>query len=108
MYRFVTAILALLCSVIVSFECVAYNGEIIKIKVDNSTIYPGTERNVYIYVPQAYDGAQPACLWVSMSGGCKFMADIFSLRKDWRLHDRWRNTDDCRHKERVGRKEMAE
>lgn len=77
MYRFVTAILALLCSVIVSFECVAYNGEIIKIKVDNSTIYPGTERNVYIYVPQAYDGVQPACLWVSMSGGCKFMADIF-------------------------------
>jgi enterochelin esterase-like enzyme len=43
--------------------------------MDNSAIYPGTVRNVSVYVPQQYDGKSPACLWVSMSGG-SFMLDI--------------------------------
>jgi enterochelin esterase-like enzyme len=43
--------------------------------MDNSAIYPGTVRNVSVYVPQQYDGKSPACLWVSMSGG-SFMFDI--------------------------------
>ena len=33
-----------------------------------SSIYPGTERSVKVYVPQQYDGAKPACLLVCMDG----------------------------------------
>ena len=58
-------------------SAVAYNGQIIKFKLDNSTIYPGTVRNIEVYIPQQYDGQTPACLWVSMSGGCEMMAEIF-------------------------------
>ena len=56
---------------------VAYNGHLFKFKMDNSIIYPGTKRNIEVYVPRQYDGTKPACLWVSMSGGAKMMAEIF-------------------------------
>ena len=59
-----------------SLETFAYNGEIVKFKMENSKIYPGTSRSITIYVPKEYDGNKPACLWVSVSGG-SFMYDIF-------------------------------
>ena len=59
-----------------SLETFAYNGEIVKFKIENSKIYPGTSRSITIYVPKEYDGNKPACLWISVSGG-SFMYDIF-------------------------------
>ncbi len=44
--------------------------EIIKfhMKSSSSSVYPGTERDVEVYVPDAYDGRQPACLYVGLDG----------------------------------------
>ena len=43
--------------------------EIIKFHLKSSkTYYPGTERDVEVYVPEAYDGKQPACLYVGLDG----------------------------------------
>ena len=35
----------------------------------NSTIYPGTVRDYWIYVPKQYDAAKPACVMVFFDGG---------------------------------------
>ncbi|MDB5031256.1 SMP-30/gluconolactonase/LRE family protein [Mucilaginibacter sp.] len=43
-------------------------GELIQLKFNNSKIYPGTTRNVTIYVPAQYDGKKPACLYVNQDG----------------------------------------
>ncbi len=37
-------------------------------KFDRSKIFPGTERDYWVYVPAQYDGAQPACLMVFQDG----------------------------------------
>lgn len=46
--------------------------EIIKFHIVSSSSisshYPGTERDVEVYVPDAYDGKQPACLYVGLDG----------------------------------------
>jgi enterochelin esterase-like enzyme len=43
-------------------------GEVLKFQLDDSHIYPGTEREILVYVPQQYVGDQPACLLVCMDG----------------------------------------
>ena len=43
-------------------------GEVIKFIITDSQIYPGTEREILVYVPQQYDGTKPACLLVCMDG----------------------------------------
>ncbi len=43
-------------------------GEIIKFTFDKSKIFPGTTREVSVYVPQQYDPANPACLYVNQDG----------------------------------------
>ena len=43
-------------------------GEILSFKWDQSAIYPGTQREVKVYVPKQYDGKTPACLLVCMDG----------------------------------------
>lgn len=43
-------------------------GEVIKFTLDDSQIYPGTEREILVYVPQQYVGDQSACLLVCMDG----------------------------------------
>ena len=40
----------------------------LRFTLDDSAIYPGTQREVLVYVPQQYDGSQPACLLVCMDG----------------------------------------
>ena len=44
--------------------------EIIKFHLvsTSGSLYPGTERDVEVYVPDAYDGRQPACLYVGLDG----------------------------------------
>ena len=43
-------------------------GHIEKLFFKDSKIYPGTERNWWIYVPAQYDPAEPACLMVWQDG----------------------------------------
>jgi enterochelin esterase-like enzyme len=44
-------------------------GEIIKREFAASSIYPGTRRNYYIYIPKIYSPEKPACLFVCCDGG---------------------------------------
>jgi enterochelin esterase-like enzyme len=43
-------------------------GEVLKFSLNDSHIYPGTEREILVYVPQQYTGDVPACLLVCMDG----------------------------------------
>src|SRR5437764_12158562 len=43
-------------------------GEIIKLVFDSSKIFPGTTRDLSIYVPAQYNPAQPACVYVNQDG----------------------------------------
>src|SRR5688572_8102758 len=40
-----------------------------------SKIFPGTERDYWVYVPVQYDGSQPACVMVFQDGGGFVKAD---------------------------------
>ena len=64
--RFQFLVLAL-TALIVSTSASAH--EIIKGFIKSSDrFYPGTEREVQVYVPDAYDGSSPACLYVGLDG----------------------------------------
>lgn len=43
-------------------------GEVIRFTLTQSQIYPGTEREILVYVPTQYTGDNPACLLVCMDG----------------------------------------
>jgi gluconolactonase len=43
-------------------------GEIIKLVFDSSKIFPGTSRDVSIYIPAEYKPGQPACVYVNQDG----------------------------------------
>ncbi len=43
-------------------------GELIKFNFEKSKIFPGTTREVTVYVPAQYDPAKPACLYVNQDG----------------------------------------
>lgn len=43
-------------------------GEVLHRTFSSSEIYPDTDRDYWIYVPAAYDGRQPACLFVCLDG----------------------------------------
>ncbi len=44
-------------------------GTVEKFSWKESKIYPGTERDYWVYVPKQYDAAKPACLMVFQDGG---------------------------------------
>ena len=44
-------------------------GKVTQGKWVSEKIYPGTERDYWVYVPAQYDGAKPACLMVFHDGG---------------------------------------
>jgi len=46
----------------------APKGELTKYTFDQSTIFPGTTRDYWIYIPQQYEPAKPACLYVNQDG----------------------------------------
>lgn len=43
-------------------------GELIKLTFDQSKVFPGTVRDVTVYVPAQYDGSTPACVHVNQDG----------------------------------------
>ncbi len=45
-----------------------------------SKIFPGTERDYFVYVPQQYDGSQPACVMVFQDG-----RNYVDTKKDFRV-----------------------
>jgi len=44
-------------------------GELLKFNFNGSKIFPGTTREVSVYVPRQYDPATPACVYVGQDGG---------------------------------------
>ncbi len=44
------------------------HGELLKFGFSGSTIFPGTTREVTVYVPKQYDPAKPACVYVNQDG----------------------------------------
>src|SRR6476659_1983030 len=43
-------------------------GEVLKFTFNNSKIYPGTTREVSVYIPRQYTADKPACLYVNQDG----------------------------------------
>ncbi|WP_373513403.1 alpha/beta hydrolase-fold protein, partial [Persicitalea sp.] len=43
-------------------------GEVLKFTFDQSKIFPGTWREVWVYVPTQYDPSKPACVYVNQDG----------------------------------------
>jgi enterochelin esterase-like enzyme len=43
-------------------------GEVIKFEITDSPTYPGTTREVWVYIPKQYQDTAPACLLVCMDG----------------------------------------
>ena len=43
-------------------------GEILKFSFDRSSIFPGTSRNFWVYIPAQYRPEQPACVYVNQDG----------------------------------------
>jgi enterochelin esterase family protein len=43
-------------------------GETVELRLDDSTVFPGTSRKVWIHVPAAYDPVEPAALMVFQDG----------------------------------------
>jgi enterochelin esterase-like enzyme len=43
-------------------------GETFVLTFDKSKIFPGTTRNVTVYIPKQYDGKTPACVYVHQDG----------------------------------------
>jgi gluconolactonase len=46
----------------------APKGEVFKFTFDQSKIFPGTVRDVAVYVPKQYDGQTPACVHINQDG----------------------------------------
>ena len=43
-------------------------GELLKFSFNNANIFPGTQRDYWIYVPAQYKADQPACVYVNQDG----------------------------------------
>ena len=43
-------------------------GETFSFTFEKSKVFPGTSRNVTVYVPKQYDGKTPACVYVNQDG----------------------------------------
>jgi enterochelin esterase family protein len=56
------------------------HGSVRSARFETSRIFPGTARDYFVYVPQQYDAARPACLLVFFDGG-----GIFSANGQFRL-----------------------
>ena len=52
-------------------------GELVKFNFDHSKIFPGTTREVSVYVPRQYDPATPACVYVGQDGGGFNATEVF-------------------------------
>ena len=44
-------------------------GDVTYYKAKNSKVFPGSEHDVWVYVPKQYDAAKPACVMIFQDGG---------------------------------------
>jgi len=51
------------------FKADVPHGHVERFKLTNSTVFPGTERDGWVYVPAQYDASKPAALMVFQDGG---------------------------------------
>jgi gluconolactonase len=58
----------LLLPALVSAQDAVPKGEVLKFSFEKSRIFPGTVRDVWVYVPRQYDPATPACVYVNQDG----------------------------------------
>ncbi len=60
-------------------------GEVMKFTFDASKVFPGTTRDVFVYVPAQYDGTTPACVHVNQDGvqfnAPKVFDDLIAAKK---------------------------
>jgi gluconolactonase len=60
-------------------------GEVTKYTFDQSKIFPGTTRDVWVYVPAQYDASKPACVHVNQDGvqfnAPKVFDDLIAAKK---------------------------
>ncbi|MEI6712377.1 MAG: SMP-30/gluconolactonase/LRE family protein [Verrucomicrobiota bacterium] len=52
-------------------------GEVLQFTLENSTAFPGTSRQYWVYIPAAYDPAKPACLYVHQDSVANKAPDVF-------------------------------
>ena len=52
-------------------------GDTFSFAFDKSKVFPGTTRNVTVYVPKQYDGTTPACVYVNQDGLPKYVPGVF-------------------------------
>ena len=43
-------------------------GELLKFTFSKSTVYPGTTRDYWIYIPAQYNPSKPACVYINQDG----------------------------------------
>ncbi|MDR1141475.1 MAG: hypothetical protein LBL62_07270, partial [Planctomycetaceae bacterium] len=43
-------------------------GKVFNIPLNNSNVFPGTKRNISVYIPAQYQAAKPACVYVALDG----------------------------------------
>jgi gluconolactonase len=67
MFRLALGIL-LLCPLFTLAQDAPPKGELLKFTFSESKIFPGTTRDVTVYVPAQYDGKTPACVHVNQDG----------------------------------------
>lgn len=67
--------LCCLLALLLPLVATAYNGEILTLKMQGSKIYPGTEREVKVYIPKQYNGSTPAALIVGTDSQEKVLAE---------------------------------
>ena len=66
-----------ICATLLLAACLtgrAYEGELLRFRIEDPKTYPGTSREIQVYVPKVYDGKTPACLLVRMDGWSEFIA----------------------------------
>jgi sugar lactone lactonase YvrE/enterochelin esterase-like enzyme len=66
MRQFALAVLLLLPATLPAVDVPV--GEVLEFTFENSKIFPGTTRDVWIYIPKQYDGKTPACVHVNQDG----------------------------------------
>ena len=66
MYRVLSV--ALLLPTVLAAQDPPPKGEVLKFTFDASKIFPGTTRDVWVYVPKQYDPKTPACVYVNQDG----------------------------------------
>ena len=70
-------------------------GETFTFPFEKSKVFPGTTRNVTVYIPKQFDGKTPACVYVNQDGVQYNAPAVFDRahRREGDACDHWRVRD---------------